>query len=137
MKIIITGSLGNVSKPLVNDLLEKGHRVTLITSDPEKRNEIEASGATAAIGSVEDADFLSSAFVGNDALYAMLPPNFKTADSRAFYQKVGKNYARAIKSSGIKRVVHLSSWGADLDSGTGFILGSHDVEQLLNALPDI
>ena len=34
-------------------------------------------------------------------------------------------------------MVHLSSWGAHLAEGTGFITGSHDVEQLLNALPGV
>jgi uncharacterized protein YbjT (DUF2867 family) len=37
----------------------------------------------------------------------------------------------------VKRVVHLSSVGAHLDKGTGFILGHHYMENRLAALPDI
>jgi uncharacterized protein YbjT (DUF2867 family) len=52
MKITITGSLGNISKPLTQELVEKGHSVTVISSNPEKQKEIEALGAAAAIGSL-------------------------------------------------------------------------------------
>lgn len=34
MKIIITGSLGNISKPLTGVLVGQGHSVTAISSDP-------------------------------------------------------------------------------------------------------
>lgn len=36
MKIIITGSLGHISKPLTEELVQKGHAVTVISSNPEK-----------------------------------------------------------------------------------------------------
>lgn len=136
MKIIVTGSLGHISKPLASALIHKGHTVTVISSNPEKQSDIEALGASAAIGSLEDVDFLVSTFSGANAVYVMIPPNYTTPDSRVFYQTIGNNYAQAIKKAGVKRVVHLSSWGAHLDKGTGFILGSHDVEGILNALPE-
>jgi uncharacterized protein YbjT (DUF2867 family) len=60
MKVIVTGSLGNISKPLAKELVGKGHTVTVISSKPEKQKDIEALGAAAAIGSLEDVDFLVS-----------------------------------------------------------------------------
>lgn len=137
MKIVVTGSLGHISKPLAQALIQKGHTVTVISSNPEKQKDIESLGATAAIGSLEDVDFLVSAFTGADAVYVMIPPNFVVPDSRVFYQTIGNNYAQAVRQTGVKRVVHLSSWGAHLDKGTGFILGSHDVEGILNKLSDV
>ena len=50
MKIIITGSLGHISKPLTKELLQKGYSLTVITSKAEKQKEIEALGAKAAVG---------------------------------------------------------------------------------------
>lgn len=137
MKIILTGSLGNIGNPLAQHLVEHGHSVTIISSKAEKRSAIEALGATAAIGSVDDGDFLSATFTGADAVYCMVPPNFGEADQIAYYRRVGNSYAQAIQRAQVKRVVHLSSYGADLDKGTGFILGSHNVEGILNALPGI
>lgn len=59
MKIIVTGSLGNISKPLTETLLQQGHEVTVITSKAEKQKDIEALGAVAAVGSIDDVDFLT------------------------------------------------------------------------------
>lgn len=137
MNIIVTGSLGHISKPLTEELVKTGHTVTVISSRPDRQADIEALGATAAIGSLDDAGFLTATFAGADAAYCMIPPNFNVPDSRAYYQGIGRSYGQAIGQSGVKRVVHLSSWGAHLAEGTGFIAGSHDVEQLLNALPGV
>jgi uncharacterized protein YbjT (DUF2867 family) len=71
MKIIITGSLGNISKPRTQTLVTNNHRVTVITSNAERQNEIEAIGASAAIGSMEDASFLTKIFKGADIVYCM------------------------------------------------------------------
>ncbi len=45
MKIILTGSLGNISKPLTKYLVGKGNTVTVISSKAERQKEIEALGA--------------------------------------------------------------------------------------------
>lgn len=136
MKVVVTGSLGHISQPLAKELIQKGHNVTVISSKSEKQKDIEALGATAAIGPLENADFLTSVFSGADAAYVMVPPDFSVADPRARYRTIGNSYARAVHQSGLKRLVHLSSIGAHLDEGTGFILGSHDTENILNKLPD-
>lgn len=69
MKITITGSLGNISKPLTEELVQKGHAVTVISSKPEKQKDIETLGAKAAIGTIEDVAFLTATFTGADAVY--------------------------------------------------------------------
>ncbi len=74
MKIVVTGSLGHISKPLTQELVKKGHSVTVISSKPEKQQDIEALGARAAIGTLEDVDFLATTFRGADAVYTMVPP---------------------------------------------------------------
>ena len=138
MKIIITGSLGHISKPLTETLVQKGHAVTVISSKSEKEKDIEALGGTAAIGTMEDADFLAATFTGADVVYCMVPPvNFfsPTYDTIVSYPKIGNSYAQAIQQSKVKRVVHLSSTGAHLDKGTGIILGHHLVDNILKELP--
>lgn len=137
MKIIVTGSLGNISLPLATELVQQGHAVTVISSQPARRAAIEALGATAAIGSFEDADFLAATFAGADALYAMVASGGRELDSRAYFQRIARHYAQAIGQAGVRRVVHLSSWGAHRDHGTGGILGSHDAEQILAAVPGL
>ena len=137
MKIIITGSLGHISQPLAQQLVQAGHAVTVISSSADRQPAIEALGATAAIGSLADPDFLATTFTGAEAVYCMVPPNMAAPDVLAYYRQLGHSYAQAIRRAGVRRVVHLSSWGADLDHGTGFILGSHQVEGILNELPGV
>ncbi|MBX2952807.1 MAG: NAD(P)H-binding protein [Leadbetterella sp.] len=71
MKIVLTGSLGHIGKPLAEKLVAKGHSVTVISSKTDRQNEIEAIGAVSAIGSLEDVDFLVETFSGADIVYLM------------------------------------------------------------------
>lgn len=140
MKIILTGSLGHIGKPLTETLVQKGHAVTVISSKAEKQKEIEALGATAAIGSIEDAAFLTETFTGADAVYTMVmggnyfDPRF---DLTAYCSGIAQNYVQAIQQSGVKRVVHLSSIGAHMDKNAGLILAHHNVEVILGNLQDV
>jgi uncharacterized protein YbjT (DUF2867 family) len=140
MKLVITGSLGHISRPLITELVQNGHSVTVISSKPERQKDIEALRATAAIGSIEDAHFLASAFGGADAIYTMVPPtNYFSADLdiHAYWLGIGHNYAKAIEKSGVRRVVHLSSIGAHLETGSGLILGHRAVEDILRKLSNV
>ncbi|MEH2446720.1 MAG: NAD(P)H-binding protein [Nostoc sp.] len=139
MKVIVTGSLGNISKPLTQELVKKGHQVTVISSKAERQKDIEALGAKAAIGTMEDAGFLSATFKGADVVYVMeslAPDAFfdPNVDVIAAITEIGKNYKQAIEQSGVKRVVHLSSIGAD--KGVGLLRFHYNVENILTELPE-
>lgn len=114
MKLIVTGSLGNISKPLTEILVAQGHDVTVVTSDVNKQAAIEALGASAAIGSIADVDFLAATFQGADAVYAMIPLSFAEPDLGDYQRRMAKNYSQALKVTQVKRVVVLSGWVADL-----------------------
>nr|WP_294944383.1 NAD(P)H-binding protein [uncultured Mucilaginibacter sp.] len=138
MKITLTGSLGHIGRPLTEELVQNGHDVAVISSKADKKAAIEALGAKPAIGSLEDLGFLTQTFAGADAVYTMVPPaNYfdHSLDLVGYYHRLGNNYATAIKHTGVKRVVNLSTVGAHLEKGSGILIGAHDVEQILNALP--
>jgi len=137
MKITITGSLGNISKPLAENLIAAGHQITIVSSNANKAEAIKSLGATPAIGSVEDIDFLTQAFTGADAVYTMVPPNFATNSWKKFIAGIGQNYAVAIKNAGVKKVVNLSSIGGHLPEGAGPISGMHHAEVELDKLEDV
>jgi uncharacterized protein YbjT (DUF2867 family) len=134
MKIIISGSLGNVGKPLAQQLVNAGHNVVVISSNENRIEAIETLGAKAAIGSVNDASFLAQTFSGADALFAMTPPNLGGSNVILNTVAAGKAFAEAIETSGIKRVVLLSSIGADLPTGNGPIAGLYHIEKLYEKL---
>ena len=138
MNIVLTGSLGHISKPLAIGLVAKGHSITIISSKGEKRNEIVALGAKAAIGSIEDTGFLTATFTGADIVYLMEPPfNFldHSIDMESYWLNMAKNYKQAVQQSGVTRLVHLSSIGAHTDKGVGMLATHHTIENILNELP--
>ena len=137
MKYVITGSLGHISKPVATALVKAGHDVTVITSNSARVKDIEALGAKAQVGAVEDVAFLEKAFAGADIVYTMTPPSYFAKDLKAHLAQVGKNYAAAIRANHIKYVVNLSSMGAHLPAGVGPVSGLHGGEQALNAVPGI
>lgn len=138
MKLTLTGSLGHIGRPLTGILTRKGHTVTVISSNPDKQKEIEAAGATAAIGQIEDTGFLTAVFTGADAVYCMVPPAQHTASDRVtYYRATAMRYVQAIQNAGVRRAIHLSSIGADLDKGTGIILGAYEAEQVFNAIKGV
>ena len=134
MHIVLTGSLGHIGQPLAERLASRGHDLTVISSSPDRAEAITALGATPAIGDVQDADFLARTFVGADLVYCIVPPDYTVPDSKAYYRNIGERYVAAIQSAKVPRVIHLSSFGGELDAGTGVILGSHYVEEDLKAL---
>jgi len=142
MKIVLTGSLGNIGKPLTGLLVAAGHQVTVISSKAERISEIEKSGAVAAIGSIQDAEFLTETFTGADAVYLMeawegIGSLFdQKIDFLAEFKKIARQYVKAVQESGIKKVIHLSSIGAHSAAGTGSLLVHHHVEQILRTLPE-
>lgn len=142
MKLVLTGSISQIGKPLTQELVQKGHSVTVISSKTERQQDIEALGAKAAIGSMFDADFLAATFKGADIVYLMetldAAGDFfdKDVDFIAAINQIGSNYKQAIEQSGVKKLVHLSSVGAHMDKGNGILVFHYNVENMLKQLPD-
>lgn len=131
MKVVITGSLGNISRILTEKLVAAKHDVNVISSNVERINEIKQLGATALIGKVDDPDFVNRAFSGADVVYTMVPPSYGTTE---LIKKVGENYAKAIENYKIPFVVNLSGIGAHLPKGPGPSGANFYIENLYNAL---
>ena len=142
MKIVLTGSLGNIGKPLAKLLVKRGNQVVVISSQAERIAEIEKLGAVAAIGSFQDAEFLSKTFSGADAVYLMeawegIGSLFdKDIDFLDEFKKIAQTYVAAVLQSEVKNVIHLSSIGAHSDQGTGSLSVHYNVEQILRTLPE-
>lgn len=123
--------------------MQKGHSVTVISRNSEKQKDIEALGAEAAVGTMEDVNFLTSAFTGADAVYCMIAPaggdfsdpNQNVQHIMASADKIANNYLQAIGQSGVKRVVYLSSVGAHTDKDNGILAFHHKAENTLQQLP--
>lgn len=132
--IVITAATGNIGGRLAQKLLAKGAKVRVLGRDATKLESLKQKGAETAVGSVEDAEFVKAAFKGAGAVFTLIPPNPTAQNFRAYQNKVGENYAKAIESEGVQYAVNLSSVGAHLSEKVGPIKGLHDFEQRLNKI---
>lgn len=141
MKIVLTGSLGRIGKPLTQNLVNNGHSVIVISSKPERQEEIEMLGAKAAIGSMQDVDFLINTFKGADAVYLMIAWDAignifdKNINFPTEFINIAEKYKQSVKQSGVKKVVLLSSIGAHTNQGIGSLSVYKGIEDTMNQLP--
>lgn len=133
MKIIVTGSLGNISRVLVEKLVTSGHEVKVISSNSDRVMEIEKLGATPLIGSLGNAEFVCRSFKDTDAVYTMVPPDFAVPDYYDFADKIHQNYVLAIEQNNVQHVVNLSSIGVAV-AGTAPLSRYYNLETRLNGI---
>jgi uncharacterized protein YbjT (DUF2867 family) len=133
--ITVTGATGNIGSRLAEILLGEGQKVRVVGRSEERLGKFTGQGAEAVVGNVEDAEFVSRAFKGSDAVFLLIPPNYGTADMRKYYNHIADNYVAAIKNNDIKNVVTLSSFGAHIPEKTGPIAGLFDLEAKVNMIP--
>jgi uncharacterized protein YbjT (DUF2867 family) len=130
---VILGASGNTGSIIANFLLSKGEKVRVVGRDVGRLQGFVRRGAEAFSADVSDAPALTKAFGGARAAYSMLPP----LHSREEQERQSDAIAKAVKESGLRYVVHLSSYGAHVPQGTGPVTGLHSSEQKLNAISDL
>ncbi|HET7435093.1 MAG TPA: NmrA family NAD(P)-binding protein [Thermoanaerobaculia bacterium] len=129
----VAGVTGNTGSVVAEELLRRGKPVRVIVRSEEKGAAWRAKGAEVAVASIDDAEALTQALAGADGAYLLNPPDLQNEDMRSRGRHLGEVFARAVKGSGVKHVVLLSSIGAQHDSGTGPIVSVHLIEQALLA----
>ncbi|HXA01404.1 MAG TPA: NmrA family NAD(P)-binding protein [Cytophagaceae bacterium] len=134
---VITGATGNIGSVLVQKLLVAGNTVKAIGRSAEKLAKLKEKGAEILKGDLDDSAFLTKAFTGADAVFAMIPPDYMATNARERQQKTGRSLITAIKNSKVKNVVALSSLGANLLKGAGIVQGLSDFEQEINKLQGV
>ncbi len=133
----VMGATGHIGRVLTEELLKKGHSVKALGRDAEKLSRLKSKGAETLSPAFDDAKALAGAFQGVDGVFAMIPPNYTAEDFTAYQDKAGEAIVQALKESGVKHVVFLSSVGADRPEGTGPIAGLYRQEQRLNQLAGV
>jgi len=131
---VVMGASGNTGHIVANNLLTRGEKVRVIGRNSVHLQPLTSKGAEPFIADVTDASDLSKAFHGADSAYVMIPPNLTSKDPLGHSNRVSDAIAAAVQKGGIKNVVALSSVGAELASGTGPVVGLHNLEQKLNQI---
>jgi uncharacterized protein YbjT (DUF2867 family) len=127
---VILGASGNTGSIVANFLLSKGQKVRVVGRDPGRLQRFVDRGAEAFTADMSDAAALAKAFSDARAAYLLLPPA-KFPDEQ---ERDSDAIAKAVKESGLRYAVHLSSYGAQVAEGAGPVSGLHSSEQKLNAI---
>src|SRR3984885_14961881 len=127
---VILGASGNTGSIIANLLLSKGKKVRVVGRDSGRLQRFVDKGAEALTADMSDAAALTKAFSGARAAYLLLPP----AKSREDQERESDAIAKAVKESGLRYAVYLSSYGAQVPEGTGPVTGLHSSEKKLNAI---
>ena len=131
---VVLGASGNTGHVVAKNLLARQQKVRVVGRNAAHLQPLAANGAEIFVGDITDAAALSKAFHNAESAYVMIPPNPTSNDTRGYQERVSDAIVAALKNTGVKNVVALSSFGADKDKGTGPVVGLHNLEQKLNQI---
>lgn len=100
MTILVIGATGNVGRPTVAGLLEKGEKVRALSRSAENFARL-PSGAEGCVGNLETGEGLEAACTGVDKVF-LITSNGETETQR------GLNAVAAAKAAGVSHIVFLS-----------------------------
>jgi uncharacterized protein YbjT (DUF2867 family) len=133
---VVLGASGNTGHVVAKTLLSRGQQVRVVGRNEAHLQPLAVAGAEIFVGELTNAASLSQAFHKADAAYVMIPPDPTSTDYRAYQDRISDAVSTAILNAGVKNVVSLSSVGADKASGTGPVVGLHNLEEKLNQIGD-
>lgn len=131
---LVIGATGHTGRPIALGLLDAGHNVRIISRNAEKAKDLIAKGAELFEGESKDIALLTRAMQGADAAYLMIPFDAAAKDYTASQIEHVHATVEAIKNSGLKFLVTLSSVGAHLSEGNGVVKGLHVMEKEIDQI---
>jgi uncharacterized protein YbjT (DUF2867 family) len=134
---VVTGATGNTGSVVARALLAKGEKVRAVGRSKERLASLVSRGAEAFEADLADATALTRAFEGARAVYFMLPPDLTSTDYRPRQDRIVDAGAQALAAARVHYTVTLSSVGADQESGTGPVVGIHNMEWKFNQIPGL
>jgi uncharacterized protein YbjT (DUF2867 family) len=127
MSIVINTPTSNIGRALAARLLDAGERITVLSRDKKKVDELLRRGARVVEGSFEEPALLAEALEGAEALFWLTPPPARP-DYYAWATKCAKQAAAAAKKADASRAVVVSSMGAHTGPGTGAVGPAREME---------
>lgn len=136
-KIVIIGATGKVGSQVSKMLLAQNQAVTLIARHKEHLISYAAQGANILATSVLDVERVTEALKDANVVLTMIASNHLAEDFLEDQRMQADAQIEAIKKSGIRYVVNLSSNGCQVQTGNGVIQGLSEMEVKLNELSGV
>jgi uncharacterized protein YbjT (DUF2867 family) len=111
----IMGVTGKVGGATARALLAEGRQLRVVVRDRAKGERWAARGCEIAVADLDNADALADAFRGAEAAFVMLPPIFDPSPGLREARALIATLREALENGTPKRVVALSTIGADAE----------------------
>jgi uncharacterized protein YbjT (DUF2867 family) len=109
--IVVTAPTSNIGRQVVENLLASGEAIRVIARDPSRLAAQTRDRVEIVQGSHSDADVVSRAFAGADAVFWLVPPSPTAKSLEAAYLDFSRPACEAIRTNGVRRVVGVSALG--------------------------
>jgi uncharacterized protein YbjT (DUF2867 family) len=134
MKIAIAAAAGNIGSRTAKKIAESGVNTILLGRDAGKLNALEINGAISVTADLSDAESVTKATAGADALLWLVPPTANYPSLKSWYEEITNAGVAAIKANDIKKVVLISSVGAGSRDDLGTVTYAGRMEEALSRL---
>lgn len=110
MKVAVLGATGRTGRPLVAELLRRGHEVSVLVRDPGRIADA-ADSVRVVTGSSRDAAALTDLVTGADAVVSALGP---TGRDTTLHRETAAALLPVMRQAGVERFVGVSGAGIDV-----------------------
>lgn len=110
MKVALIGATGFVGTPLLNELLNRGHQVTVLARDPSKLSPRE--GLSVVQANAQDAVQVQAAVAGHDAVLSAYNPGWTVPDLYDQFLAGSRAITAGVKAAGVKRLLVVGGAGS-------------------------
>ncbi|MGE7991089.1 NmrA family NAD(P)-binding protein [Pseudomonas sp. NPDC089554] len=131
---VITGITGQVASTVARNLLAAGKEVRAVVRDAAKGESWLAEGCRVAIADMHDRPALIQAFSGAEGVFVLLPPNFDPSPDYPETRAIIANLHAALRTCAPRKVVCLSTIGAQADQ-PNLLSQLGEMERQLGQLP--
>jgi uncharacterized protein YbjT (DUF2867 family) len=134
--IAVATPTGHVGSHVVRLLVQTGERPRLLLRNPDRLDTELRDHVELAVGDQRDAGYVAESTRDVDAIFWVHPDDWSLPDPNADAERTGEGLAAAMRQHRIARVVFLSSIGAEIRHGAGFLDGLARIEERLDAASD-
>jgi uncharacterized protein YbjT (DUF2867 family) len=135
---VVAGVTGHTGAATAEALRAQGQAVRVVVRSAEKGEPWKRKGCEVAVADLADPAALAAALDGAEGAYLLAPPNFAATDYVADRVAFVERLAEGVRRAKVRRLVFLSSVGAQHAAGTGPIVALHRAERILrDAAPSV